>query len=66
MNSSMRLYLYIYTLIIMVAALVIGYLIGYGILKFNPVFLLIVFGFLATFFMRMLVLHLTSSKDEEI
>lgn len=65
MSSYMRLCIYIYTLIVIVIALIIGYLIGYGILKYNPIFLLSVFGFLATFVLRMLILHLTVSVDDE-
>ncbi len=65
MSSYMRLCIYIYTFIVIVIALIIGYLIGYGILKYNPIFLLSVFGFLATFVLRMLILHLTVSVDDE-
>ncbi len=65
MSPYMRLCIYIYTLIVIVIALLIGYFIGYGILKFDPIFLLSAFGFLATFLLRMLILHLTVSAENE-
>ena len=65
MSSNTKLCIYIYTLIVIVVALLTGYLIGYGILKFDPIFLLSAFGFLATFLLRMLILHLTVSAENE-
>lgn len=64
MPVNFRLCFYIYTAIVVVIALLLGYLIGIGILKFDPVFILIVVGFLATFAMRMLILHFIGSLDD--
>lgn len=64
MPVNFRLCFYIYTAIVVVIALCIGYFIGIGLLKFDPVFILIVVGFIATFAMRMLILHFIGSLDD--